>query len=565
MTDGVGRDITIRYDSYARPSASRQTCVRDLSALVIEAASLWSLIEERASITPDDRFAVDARDREMTFGEYRESALRTARGLAALGIGPDTTVSWMLPTRFESMVLVAALARLGAIQNPILPIYRTREVGFIANQCEPSLLITTSEWRGFAYAKMAEEIAAEHAGIRTLVVDHELPESDIDRLPPLPELRAADAQPVRWLFYTSGTTSDPKGVQHTDASLWAGAKGMSRAIDLHASDRIAFVFPFTHIGGINWLQAGLAYGCTQILIENFADPGTIPALRRHGVTLATAGTVFHEAYLQFHRAAHLASHRDSNAPPLFPSVRAFPGGGAPKPPQLHYDLKAEMGGAGILSGYGLTEAPILTMASIEDPDPKLAETEGRIALPEVDLRVVRADEEQASAGEEGELRVRAPQLFQGYVDANLNEAAFDAHGYFRTGDLGYLDEEGYLVITGRLKDVIIRKGENIPAKEVENLLYEHPKVADVAVIGLPDPKTGERCCAVVLCRDANNPLEAQEMQAFLRDKNLMVQKIPEQLEIVDSIPRNATGKILKHELRARFSDSTSVAKNRQRP
>jgi len=497
---------------------------------MIDGASLWPLIEQRAFATPDDQFAVDASEREISFGDYRDAALRTAQGLAARGLGPGDTVSWMLPTRIESMILVAALARLDVIQNPILPIYRTREVRFIANQCKPNLLITPPEWRAFDYPKMAEEIAGEHAGMQTLVVDHVLPEADDGQLPPPPLAQQPDAQPVRWLFYTSGTTSDPKGVQHTDASLWAGARGMSRAIALRVSDRIAFVFPFTHIGGINWLQAGLAYGCTQILIENFADPETIPVLRRQGVTLATAGTVFHQAYL--------AAQRESGMSPLFPNVRAFPGGGAPKPPRLHYDLKAEMGGVGILSGYGLTEAPILSMGSVDDPDPKLAETEGRVLLPEVDLRVVRTDEQLADAGEEGELRVRAPQLFRGYVDESLNESAFDENGYFRTGDLGYLDADGYVVITGRLKDVIIRKGENISAREIEDLLYK-------------------RCCAVVCCRDANDPLDASEMQTFLRENNLMVQKIPEQLELVDSIPRNATGKILKHELRARFSGESS--------
>jgi non-ribosomal peptide synthetase component E (peptide arylation enzyme) len=193
------------------------------------------------------------------------------------------------------------------------------------------------------------------------------------------------------------------------------------------------------------------------------------------------------------------------------------------------------------------------MNRVGDPDEKLANTEGLPSSEGVDLRVVRADESLAGAGEEGELRVRAPQLFRGYVDSSLDAAAFDANGYFRTGDLGVVDEDGYVVITGRLKDVIIRKGENIPAKEVEDFLYQHPKVADVAVIGLPDPKTGERCCAVVACHEGSEPLLFEEMQDFLRGKELMVQKIPEQLELVDEIPRNPTGKILKHELRDRYA------------
>jgi acyl-CoA synthetase (AMP-forming)/AMP-acid ligase II len=212
-----------------------------------------------------------------------------------------------------------------------------------------------------------------------------------------------------------------------------------------------------------------------------------------------------------------------------------------------------MGGVGIIAGYGMTEAPILTMAHADDPTEKLAETEGRISLPEVDLRVVKDDGRLAAPGEEGELRCKGPQLFRGYLDPELDAAAFDEQGYFRTGDLGILDAEGYCVVTGRLKDVIIRKGENIPAKEVEDLLYRHPKVADVAVIGLPDPRSGERCCAVVECHDPDEPLGFEEMQRFLREQQLMLQKIPEQLELIDLIPRNPTGKILKHELRERYA------------
>jgi cyclohexanecarboxylate-CoA ligase len=152
--------------------------------------------------------------------------------------------------------------------------------------------------------------------------------------------------------------------------------------------------------------------------------------------------------------------------------------------------------------------------------------------------------------------VRAPQQCLGYWDASLDAAAFDEQGFFRTGDLGHLDAEGFLTITGRLKDVIIRKGENISAKEVEDLLYQHPRVADVAVIGLPDPASGERACAVVVCRDASRPLRLEEMAEFLRSRDLMVQKIPEQLELVAELPRNPTGKVLKHELRRIYAPPT---------
>jgi non-ribosomal peptide synthetase component E (peptide arylation enzyme) len=234
-------------------------------------------------------------------------------------------------------------------------------------------------------------------------------------------------------------------------------------------------------------------------------------------------------------------------------VRAFPGGGAGKPPRLHHDVKRELGGAGIVSGYGLTECPVLAMNSVRDPDEKLAHTEGRACPAETRIRVVRQDGRPAGPGEEGELRVRAPQLFRGYLDPAHDREAFDEEGFFRTGDLGFLDADGYVVVTGRLKDVIIRKGENISARELEDLLSEHPRVAEVAVIGLPDPVSGERACAVVAWRDPGRPVALAELVGFLRERGLAPQKLPEQLEQVSALPRNPTGKVLKHELRRLYS------------
>jgi acyl-CoA synthetase (AMP-forming)/AMP-acid ligase II len=235
---------------------------------------------------------------------------------------------------------------------------------------------------------------------------------------------------------------------------------------------------------------------------------------------------------------------------LFPHVRTFPGGGAPKPPSLHWDLK-EAFGVGAVSGYGLTEAPVLTMNDARDDDEVLATTEGR-AVEGTRLRIVRADGAQAAVGEEGEVRARGPQVTLGYLDPALDADAFDDEGWFRTGDLGRLDERGNLTITGRLKDVIIRKGENISAKEVEDLLFTHPKVADVAVVGLPDADSGERACAVVVPAAGRDPLTFEEMTAHLRDAGLITRKLPEQLEVVDALPRNPSGKILKFELQRRF-------------
>ena len=515
------------------------------------APTLWGLIEARAAATPDAVLAREDTGNELTFAGYRDACLRAAAGLYAdHGVRAGSSVSWELPTWNESLVLVGALCRLGARQNPLIPIYRHREVGFIASQSEASLLIVPTVYRSFDFEAMARELAADRPGLEVLVVDRDLPDAAPSVLTPVEPAPASAADaPVRWLFYTSGTTADPKGATHTDLTVTASALAMAECLDMRADDVSALVFPFTHIGGIGWLIASLLTGCTLLTTEAFDPTGTPAFLAANRVTLAGSGTPFHLAYLAAQRAADGGS--------IFPRVRSYPGGGAPKPPQLHHDLKAEIGGIGIVSGYGLTEAPIVVMATTEDPDQKLADTEGR-PTPGVDLIVVALDGSRAGPGQEGEIRLKGPQVIRGYLDAALDADAFDEEGYFRSGDLGIVDEQGYVIITGRLKDVIIRHGENISAKEVEDLLYELPAVADVAVIGLPDPKTGERACAVVAVAEGQS-FDFATMGEYLRGRGLRVNAIPEQLELVDAVPRNPAGKILKHNLREQFAPGRAVA------
>src|SRR3954468_20239444 len=513
---------------------------------MIDARTLWELLEKRVEATPDAVMAVDEAGRSLTFAEYKAAAERAAAGLARHGIKGGDVVSWQLPTWLESLTLVAALSRLGTIQNPMLPIYRQREVGFITKQAGARLLIVPGSWRNFDYEEMAREIAGGQPGLEVLIANRALPQGDPQRLPPPPE--APDdpaALPIRFYYYTSGTTADPKGAQHTDATIKAAAIGMCERLEGTQADRIGCVFPFTHIAGAVYIFSALAFGCTMIVVEGFDAEATPPVLAREGVTLAGAGTPFHMAYLAYQR-----NHPD--AAPLFPEARAYIGGGAPKPPQLHFDIKDAMGSVGIVSGYGMTEAPIVTMASVRDSDDVLANTEGA-PVTGVDLITVKIDGQRAVAGEEGEIRLKAPMLMRGYLDSTLDADAFDDNGYFRTGDLAVVDAAGNVRITGRVKDIIIRNMENISAKELEDSLFAHPKVADVAVIGLPDERTGERACAVIVPVDADDPPTLAEVCDHLLATGLMKQKLPEQLEIIDALPRNPTGKIVKFELRDRYA------------
>jgi len=514
---------------------------------MLQGANVWDLIVKRADATPDADLGVDQDGNHLTFGEYRDRSELVAAGLAARGVGAGTVVSWQLPTWLESMVLLGALRRLGAVQNPILPIYREREVGFVVQEAKPAFLVVPSTWRGFDFRAMAEELTAGTA-TEVLVCDGQgtLPEGDPATLPPAPtDAMDSPEAPVRWLYYTSGTTASPKGARHTDLALHAASVGMSERLGLREDDRFALVFPFTHIAGSLYVYAALAYGLTFILDEAFDPATTIDLLRREDVTAAGAGTFFHQTYLK----AQLDLPEGEK---LFPHVRTFPGGGAPKPPQLHHDIVAAFDGAGVVSGYGMTEAPIITMNDATASNEVLANTEGP-PVAGTTVRLVTVEGELAAIGEEGEIRVKGDQVTKGYLDPKLDEEAFDEDGWFRTGDLGTQDADGNVTITGRLKDVIIRKGENISAKEVEDLLFTHPKVADVAVVGLPDAERGERACAVVVPASGADGLSMAEMTEHLLAAGLITRKLPEQLELIDALPRNPGGKILKFELQKRYA------------
>ena len=319
--------------------------------------------------------ALDEQGRTLTYRAFREWAERVAAGLSDRGVTEGTPVSWILPSRMEAFVLTAALARLGAVQNPILPIYRHREVGFIAHQTGCKLLVVPGTFRGFDYETMARE-ATKGFDVEILSADPDLPEGDPSTLgPPAP-----DAAKWRWVFYTSGTVADPKGAMHTDLSLAAANVGMQWSMQCVDTDKVAVVFPITHVGGLVWMFNTMETACELLLVEIFNPETTPPFLGEHGVTCAR-GTVFWQTYL--------AAQRKQPGRPLFPDVRIFNGGGAPKPPQLHYELLAEMG-APAINGWGLTESPINTMVHVDDPDERKAETEGR-ACPGVELRAADTD------------------------------------------------------------------------------------------------------------------------------------------------------------------------------
>lgn len=504
---------------------------------------LRDLLVDRVNRTPDAVAAVDETGRTVTFGELGALSRRVAQELLAHGVAASTRVAWQLPTWTETLVLVCALSRVGAVQIPLPYAYREHEVRAAMDQTEADLLITPEGWRGYDYSAMVTRLSAQRPDLAHAALSR----GCLHDTTWFPDLGAVHGRPGRgdfspgvlWVFFTSGTSGAPKGVLHTDRTVTIPATTMADAFELTERDRSAIAFPLGHIGGVNWLIASLQSGC-RLLLADRLDDAVIDTFDAQGVTLAGVTTAFHLAYRD--RARVDPDRR------LFPEVRAYPGGAATKPPTLHHELRAEIGGTGIVSGYGLTECPMIGMASVRDPDDKLALTEGRPGPGMVlEFHDPVTGELLASNGP-GEIWVRGPQLFRGYVEAADTEAFVDSRGFFRTGDLGCLDPDGYVVITGRLKDVIIRKGENISAKEVEDHIFTHPDIADVAVIGLPDERLGERCCAVLVSRAGHTVPSVDALGRHLRERGLMTQKWPEQVFEVAALPRNAAGKVLKHAL-----------------
>jgi acyl-CoA synthetase (AMP-forming)/AMP-acid ligase II len=306
-------------------------------------------------------------------------------------------------------------------------------------------------------------------------------------------------------------------------------------------------WPITHIGGASVLASSLRGGVHLVLFESF-DPAETP-LRMAAYKPTALGTA-----VPFFRA-YLDAARDNDAP-LFPTLRFGTFGGAPVPTEIHHEMRARFG-VPLIGSWGLTEFPNATSAAPDDSAEILTTSVGRPASG-VSVRAVDTEGGVCSPGIEGELLLRGPQCFSGYVDPTLDEASFDADGWFHTGDLGTIDAAGNVRITGRLKDIIIRNAENISAVEVEEMLYRHPAVAEAAVLGLPDERTGERVVAVLVLRNGSG-VELKDIRDHCLVEGLAIQKCPEQLEVVDALPRNAMGKVLKQDLRSRLMERRAAA------
>jgi cyclohexanecarboxylate-CoA ligase len=489
----------------------------------------------------------------LTYGDLERSVRAAAASLAALGVGRGEVVSWQLPNWHEAVILHHAVLRLGAVSNPIVPIYRHREVGYILRQAQSRVVVVPGDFRGFDYPAMIADlrpglpslrhvVTARPAGPAALRFD-ELLQGD----PGLAGAAARHADDPVLLMFTSGTTAHPKGVVHTHNTLDYECRSIIEVYGLGPDDVVFMPSPVTHI-------TGLLYGLlmppmlrTRVVLQDVWDAGTaLRLIEQQRCSFTVAATPF------LHGLVH---HPDL---PSFDvsSMKVFACGGADVPPALIRQAGERLGTTATRV-YGSTEFPTLSTSPPDAPPGKRAGTDGR-AIGAAEYRIVDEAGAGLRAGQAGELLVRGPELFPGYLAASDNDGAFTPDGWFRTGDLAVADPDGYVSIRGRKKDIILRGGENISATEVENLLFEHPAVREAAVVAMPDPVLTERACAFVVPEAGQVPT-LPELTAFLLGQQLAKQKLPERLELVAELPKTQSGKVQKFRLRELIRDKLGPA------
>jgi cyclohexanecarboxylate-CoA ligase len=497
-------------------------------------------------IAEDDpeRLAVVDRARTWSYGALNSAVDRLANALLRHGIHRGEVISWQLPNWTEALIVHHAALRIGAVSNPIIPIYRHTEVQFILTQTQSRILFIPASFRGFDFPGMVADLRADLPHLESVVVvgggsyDNTLDFSALldcadDQVPAVER----DPNDVALLLYTSGTTSAPKGTLHTHNTLDYENRSIIDFYALSETDVVFMPSPVGHITGILYgMQLPFILG-SSVVLQDVWEPGrALQLIERHRCSFALAATPFLHALIH-HRG--LRNHD-------LGSLRVFACGGADVAPGLIKQATADLG-CMVSRIYGSTEFPTATGSNADDALDKRAHTDGRpIGMAEV--RIIGADGNDVPRGVSGEVVLRGPELFVGYFDETLNASVFTSDGWFLTGDLAVLDSDGFLEIVGRRKDIIIRGGENISAKEIEDHLSEHPKIADVAVVAMPDPVMVERVCAVVVTED-HARLELSEITTWLRDRQIAIQKIPEHLVLTSELPRTASGKVQKFRLR----------------
>ena len=515
--------------------------------------TLGQLLARQADERGNKTFVTDG-VLSLTYRELHERSLRLAAGLRARGVVPGDRVAVQLPNWSEFAVSAVAIARLGAVMVPIMPIYRRDEVGYVLDDAGVSVAVTASVFKDFDYLGMYRALQAERPALHSVVVvrDDEAETSghvvtlaattaDVDPAAAEAEIGVPVGPDDPFVIvYTSGTTARPKGCVHTFNTYVSGAHALAVAFGYRESDVQFGPSPVTHTTGlVTSILLPMVSGAATHLMADWEPRRGLAEIARYRCSVSVTATTFIQMLLD----AYDPGRDDAS------SLRVWVSAGAPIPRAVVERAQALLPNAKILSLYGRSENLATTTCTVDD-DPERALTSDGAALPYASVKVVDELGAEVPAGSEGDIAYRGPTHMLGYLGRPDETAElFTPDGYSRSGDLGVMDAQGYVRVTGRTKDIVIRGGMNISVREVEDLLAAHPGVRNAAVVGMPDERLGERVCCYLVAADPASPPTLDGIRAYLQDKGIAVQKTPERLEVVTELPTTATGKIQKHLLR----------------
>jgi len=503
--------------------------------------TFYQILERRAAAHPEREVLVDRRHR-VTYGELKARVDRVAAKLAALGIGRGDVVTIQLPNWVEFAYVFFALERLGAVANQIGPDFRSREVEYIIRFSESRAFVCPATFKGFDYVKMIEELRPKLPDLKAVCVlgargNGAVSLDDIVYGDDSVSLRAEPlgADDVMRMAFTSGTTGNPKGVIHSHNTTLSTCRTLNR--DMNVSEREVFLIYLPL--GLNWgyltlVQTVLA-GARAVLLDQFTGRAALELIDRERVTFIPTAPASIISML--------------NEPDLgrfdLSSLRVVITGGASCPIETIGEFRARMHGH-LIELYGMLETGFHTYTRFSDDPEAVTGTVGKPSSG-MGLRLIDEHGRDAPPGAEGEIAADGPSVHLGYhKNPTANAELFTANGWFRTGDLGQFDRAGNLKIVGRLKEMINRGGKKFFPREIEEILYTHPKILHAAIVGVPDPRLGERNCLCVIPRPGER-ISLEEVVAFLKD-GVATYKLPEMVEIFEELPFTPTGKIQRHVL-----------------
>lgn len=525
--------------------------------------SFYGLVREQAENRADSVFLFDDTT-TLTYRELADRALRLAVGLKRAGLGRGDRIAVQLPNWTEAAPVAVAISRIGAVLVPIMPIYRQDEVEYILAHSGATMAITCQEFHRFEHARMFADLREQVPALDQVFVVR--PGDDLDPAigRPLGELLVTgdhasleaeagpDSSPEDGfaIIYTSGTTSRPKGCFHTFNAVRGSSTITAQAFGCGPDDVVFGPSPVSHSTGMtNSLVVPLLVGAKSYLMEKWSPLEGLQKIQEHGCTISINAA----AFLQMIMDAYDPSIHDAS------SLRVWGCAGAPIPASVVTRARELFVGCKVLSLYGRSENFFTTVCTLDDPEERSITSDGSASNGSI-VKIVDKFGVEVPRGEEGDIANWGPwHMIEYFRDDEATAALFTDEGLSRSGDLGRMDEDGYVRVTGRLKDIVIRGGMNISAAELEDHLLRHASISQVAIVGMPDERLGEKVCAYVVPVDPEVVLTLEDIADFLRDQNVATPKLPERLEVVDRLPMTATGKTQKHILRTDIADKLRAA------